>query len=482
MFEDRHQKYIKSRAQHFFELSTELHAVHETTDVISQLYNTFQKLYPFFEFSLLMSQDYDCSDVPISLIEYSGKKAQSSGTMAFIENTIKFDYNHENNNMTIYAPLAGKQGVYGVVKIHIPKVMKENELELDLIKQFSNMAGMAIERTTLFQSSNRQVTDLQLINHASHELNVKLESTDIIDILKRYIIETSSAEEVGVVIYNRETMEGLETDFEVMKGSTHYFFSKGGIELIGYLNSVLRKDTNPILSGNFKTIYDEIPYHSLMVIPMWNANAIFGFIIMLHRLPYYFTFDKFKFTQSFIQHASLAFKNSVLTEQLRTMAITDYLTKLYSRSYLDDMMTEHMNNGERGVFVLFDIDDFKLINDTYGHQAGDKILIRVSEIIKRNTDNIAATASRWGGEEFAIYFPEATIESASHLIEKIRKEIFEQTVPSVTFSCGVSGWDGKYAKSSIEKLFTHADEALYQAKTSGKNRTIFDLVCYDNEG
>src|SRR5699024_10574896 len=105
---------------------------------------------------------------------------------------------------------------------------------------------------------------------------------------------------------------------------------------------------------------------SIMVIPMLDSERMFGFIIIAHEKPYYFSFDKYKFVQSFVQHAALAYANSILKEKLRETAITDYLTSLYMRNYLDEKIDTHMNNDQGGSFMLLDVDDFKLVNDTYG--------------------------------------------------------------------------------------------------------------------
>lgn len=204
---------------------------------------------------------------------------------------------------------------------------------------------------------------------------------------------------------------------------------------------------------------------------MWDAEAIFGFIVTAHPSAYHFTFDKFKFIQSFIQHASLAFKNSVLKEQLRIMATTDYLTKLYTRNYLDKMIGKSMEKDTFGTFVLFDVDDFKKINDTFGHYIGDKVLIQVAKIIKREMKK-NVIAARWGGEEFALYFPNLSMSDTIKWVDNIRRAVQAETNPNVSLSCGVSEWSSDFDTDSIEKLFIRADEALYEAKSTGKNRII----------
>ncbi|MEM5591961.1 GGDEF domain-containing protein [Niallia circulans] len=115
----------------------------------------------------------------------------------------------------------------------------------------------------------------------------------------------------------------------------------------------------------------------------------------MHPSAYHFSFDTFKLLQSLIHHSTLALTNSLLREELEKMVVTDHLTKLYSRNYLDEKIQMSLLEDKEGTFILIDIDDFKLINDTYGHQIGDDIIIQVANIIK---DNIRSSdiGSRWG--------------------------------------------------------------------------------------
>ncbi|RMD46315.1 MAG: GGDEF domain-containing protein [Aquificota bacterium] len=121
--------------------------------------------------------------------------------------------------------------------------------------------------------------------------------------------------------------------------------------------------------------------------------------------------------------------------------------------------------------ILFDIDNFKNINDTYGHQKGDEVLKKVAKIFKENlrkTDHFG----RFGGEEFIIIVPELTDKDAYLLAEKLRK-LLENTrfdhIDKVTASFGISQFEeGK----SITQLLKEADSALYTAKRTGKNKTV----------
>ncbi|MBD3840799.1 MAG: diguanylate cyclase [Campylobacterales bacterium] len=164
------------------------------------------------------------------------------------------------------------------------------------------------------------------------------------------------------------------------------------------------------------------------------------------------------------------------TYELQYKATHDNLTQLYNRQkFGDDLQNEIarvQRYGHQLSVVMFDIDDFKMINDTYGHDIGDIVLKEVSEIVVksiRKTD----LAARWGGEEFMILLPETRLDGAKIIAENIRKGIsehhFSQLEKTVTISLGVELFKEGYDK---DKLLKNVDVALYEAKKRGKNQVV----------
>lgn len=161
---------------------------------------------------------------------------------------------------------------------------------------------------------------------------------------------------------------------------------------------------------------------------------------------------------------------------LAELYITDSLTKLYNRAHFDEtinMIVKYQRKEDSNfILVLADIDFFKAVNDTYGHQVGDEALMSIAKILKsslRENDLIA----RWGGEEFVIMLKNISIEEAKTIIEKVRKIIENSIIKEnikVTASFGLT----KYiAGEGSKEIFKRADEALYEAKESGRNRLVF---------
>jgi diguanylate cyclase (GGDEF)-like protein len=195
-----------------------------------------------------------------------------------------------------------------------------------------------------------------------------------------------------------------------------------------------------------------------------------GIAIVMHQKPYFFSFETFKLLQSLIHHSTLAFTNSMLREELEKMIITDHLTKLHSRNYLDEKINRSMKEDEQGTFILIDIDDFKRVNDTFGHQVGDEVLIQVANLIKGNIRENDVGA-RWGGEELAIYLPMVSLSAGEAIAKRLVEKVDEHSNPHVTVSCGISYWNKDHT-DTYNYLFKRADEALYVAKRTGKNKVV----------
>ena len=161
-------------------------------------------------------------------------------------------------------------------------------------------------------------------------------------------------------------------------------------------------------------------------------------------------------------------------KKLEVEALHDPLTNVYNKRSFQKLMEYEINKTERYnrnfSLILFDIDFFKKINDKYGHQVGDYILIELTQLINgsiRNSDILC----RIGGEEFAIISSETNLEQAYSLSEKIRKTVENykfKTAGKVTISLGIA----QYSKGmSKYELYNNADKALYVAKQNGRNRT-----------
>jgi len=173
--------------------------------------------------------------------------------------------------------------------------------------------------------------------------------------------------------------------------------------------------------------------------------------------------------------AMLAFVINIRTrsEKFKILSETDPLTGIYNKGKFNQVLEEELKKVKRygrplGV-ILFDIDHFKKINDTYGHQVGDYVLKTIAKLVKENIRN-TDTLARWGGEEFVILAPETDLNGLKTLAEKLRKIIENhnfEPVEKVTSSFGITE---AIPEDTTDTVIKRADEALYLAKERGRNR------------
>ena len=183
--------------------------------------------------------------------------------------------------------------------------------------------------------------------------------------------------------------------------------------------------------------------------------------------------------------ASNVTSRHVLQEELRALSETDALTHLWNRRHFQKTVAAEKARALRYAhpvsILVFDVDYFKRINDSYGHGIGDAVLVELAKVVSgciRESDLLA----RWGGEEFTILMPYSTLDSSASVAEKIRQTIEMHTFPEgcrVTVSLGVAEWllDGE----SFDSLLSRADKALYQAKKDGRNRSVLSFSEHGQE-
>lgn len=168
-------------------------------------------------------------------------------------------------------------------------------------------------------------------------------------------------------------------------------------------------------------------------------------------------------------------------QMLLALSTTDPLTRLHNRRYLNDALTkEFLRSHRHGIplaLIMVDIDHFKQINDYYGHQKGDQVLIQISGLLQRHLRQYDI-ATRYGGEEFALLLPDTTLEQALQVGERIRQACLEEAFAPplqqyrASLSLGIATCPQRGIEASPEGLIAAADEALYQAKRQGRNRVI----------
>jgi diguanylate cyclase (GGDEF)-like protein/PAS domain S-box-containing protein len=218
---------------------------------------------------------------------------------------------------------------------------------------------------------------------------------------------------------------------------------------------------------------------SLICAPINIQGNVAGVINVISAAPNFFSPLHMERIMMFAGQAAVAIENAQLYEQAKRLSMTDSLTGLFNMRYFIDFAVlewERVRRYSRTLSVaMLDIDRFKNVNDTYGHDMGDHVLREIAQRIKNAVRNVDVVA-RYGGEEFVLLMPETEIELARQVAERIRAAIGETPITSdgpaipVTVSLGVAETNEKV--KDFNTLLKNADQALYAAKSAGRNQVI----------
>ena len=238
---------------------------------------------------------------------------------------------------------------------------------------------------------------------------------------------------------------------------------------------------------------------SIVMLPLSTVKRTLGVVMILTPIQESFiTHENMKLLTMLTKECSLVMENTLLYERLRRkhlslekankeiklLSRTDSLTGCYNRGHLNELLPREIKRALRYkhplALAMCDIDHFKKVNDTYGHQCGDEVLKlfvqSITDLIRADTDWLA----RYGGEEFLLVLPETNLENAYGLAERLRKHIAQKIIAteedkvSITASFGVTGFDASTSSNNItaETLINKADKYLYEAKKQGRNKVV----------
>ncbi|NMO94679.1 diguanylate cyclase [Paenibacillus lemnae] len=455
-----------------FQYVKRMHTRIDVDTVLNEVIESVLCVYPNADVQLFMSQDHESNHPlvkPLLLHHWQEEiyvRTFMEGTLTIVHNEAGKDAESE-----IGVPVGGKQGVYGVLHLKIPREHLP-EIDLELLEMMADAGGTAFENAKLYEQSNVMIHELRMINELTQSLSKSLNLTDIYQFANQELRKILRADYCCILSMNEELGALEVTTCNAPWLAKEVFPKEYGVG--GYVFQT----KEPLILADYSEerpaeskLMESTGSNSLIATTLIVNGITRGVILMTHRKKHYFSYDDYRLLQTLSSHLGLAVGNASLHAEVRRMANRDMLTELYARHYLDEAIQQCQSRDFCGSLIVVDIDHFKRVNDTYGHQIGDKILKQVSSIVKssiRQTD----IAARWGGEELAVYLPGLNIEAALQVGERIRQRVEQETDPLVTVSCGVSEWNWTHERISVESLFYRADMALYEAKNSGRNRIV----------
>lgn len=215
---------------------------------------------------------------------------------------------------------------------------------------------------------------------------------------------------------------------------------------------------------------------SWLGVPLTVRDQLIGLLAIDSVQPFYFTNANLDLVSAFADQVAVAIENARLFDETQRLAITDGLTGLFNRRHFMKIANIEFERARRYKrylsAMIFDVDHFKKINDTYGHAAGDEVLRAIAQLCREEVRE-ADPLGRYGGEEFVGLFVEAGSDVAQKVAERLRKKVEELVIPvgehnlRVTISVGVA--EQNHFTPNLESLLARADQAMYIAKHRGRN-------------
>lgn len=392
----------------------------------------------------------------------------------------------------LWVPLVMRDEVMGLLTMGSPAASQPfKDFELYFLQQIAAQAAVSINTCRMYDRRRKEKEDLDntlqnlsLLYGIGKAMNYISDLKKLLQYILKQAIDIASAEKGSLMLYDLESnrlnirvLAGLaDVDYQdkVNNSEIKCRSFKPGEGIAGLVFS----NAQPMIVNNIREdslfIESESSYvRSIACIPMVVYNDVIGVINVTNKKNgQKFTEQDIKMLKAVADQAAVAVNKA----QLWDMAVTDSLTGLYVRRYFMVRLQEEIYRAERYdktiSVIMADIDRFKDINDTYGHDVGDRALEAISQFLQKNIRDVDIVA-RYGGEEFVMLIPDADTDAAFSLAERLRGELarfsFDHLV-QITISLGIATYptDG----TDIDDLIKKADAAMYAAKKAGRNTSV----------
>jgi len=333
-----------------------------------------------------------------------------------------------------------------------------------------------------------RVHDLEILNATARHLSSSLQLEELVEAVAR---EVSGAipEAEAIALVHRRAGPDSELVIDGFDRTSEKFFRRAmqpGEGVAGWVMAqAMSRRIDDLSVADIATDADGI--RSWLGVPLFIYGECEGVVAVQSARVAAFSSSHQRLLESLALQVAAALQNAHLYE----LAMVDGLTGLFVRRYFDTRIEEEIERSKRYgspfSVVMMDVDDFKHLNDTYGHLVGDRVLRAIANVVKAQMRGVD-TAARYGGEEISVILPRTEMVGAYNLAERIREGIAELRITTdedppralgVTASLGIAAYPESKAQTG-EDLVRRADRALYRAKKTGKNRV--ELFWSDDSG
>lgn len=405
------------------------------------------------------------------------------------------NYNLHILESDIWCPLIKKGDVKGILTLGLRKDGTQvPESEKEFLQDLASIAVTNIDSVLKYEKNEIILRNIKTLYDINQQLsNVNDFKQLCLDTLST-AVDALSAQKGNLMLLNEETQE---LEIKVIWGSiprdVKDRINKGELKTktfkIGEGIAGKCAQTKEALRVNDRTkiiqVGDNI-VHSILTVPLLRGNSIVGVINMTNKVKIEkeqiildtlgrFTEDDEILLMGLADQAA----SNLHKARLYNASITDKLTGLFNTRHFDFELSEYLEiaatNKQTLALAVSDIDHFKKFNDTYGHKAGDVVLIEVARRLQETAKKYDCLPFRYGGEEFCLIIADHNTQQAMLIVEEFRKNVEKMIVEydnkklNVTVSIGISSYPNH--GSSAKELFLRADEALYESKENGRNQS-----------
>ena len=333
-------------------------------------------------------------------------------------------------------------------------------------------------------SDNKEVQELIDLLDVAKLVVSTLEMDQVLDAILKSAMKLTGTGAGSIALYHKDTEEleirahwGFSHDFV---GNTRWKVRPGGLTdriLKAKRPTVIDDTTNKKFFTNPVALKEGIK--SMVCVPLIFNDDIIGVFYVDDFSPRKFSKSELRLLFILSSFAAMSIDHAKLHDSTRKLAMTDGLTGLFNHRYFQEILDREVARSgrykETFSLLMLDIDNFKPMNDSYGHQYGDKVLKKLAEILMTSVRDSDAVA-RYGGEEFTVILPKVGPELASKMAQRICDEVKTKSKKltrgkqPLTVSIGVSNFPSDAAERF--SLIDRADKALYEAKARGKDTVV----------
>jgi diguanylate cyclase (GGDEF)-like protein len=372
-------------------------------------------------------------------------------------------------------PLMVRDQVVGVLNCESEKENFFDPENVDLLTLFSTQASMALENARLYTLEQKRTAQLEAINAIAKKATAVLDLNDLLAKVCVLVRQTFKSEQVSIMM-----KEDSNLVLSAFDGSLTLAIAEDERIPVAKCLAGQAIDTNKTVfendvkkSSRYVPIFTES--FSRMCIPLVSFEKALGVLALDSSKAMSFHESDVQPLESVADICVTAIQNAQHVDRVRQLAYIDGLTGIFNRRFFEMRIAEEMERARRYdgslAVIMIDIDNFKKLNDEFGHLLGDEVLRQVSSVFSLQLRRIDVVC-RYGGEEFAMLLPQTTAEQALSVAEKLRREVADWQFPGVPRAVTISAGTAAYPAqgSTRDELVRAADAALYAAKQQGRNR------------